>query len=360
MMNLNRVWLCFCFFLIFQIAPVQGLVLGGTNVPKEKIVVYLLIGHSNMAGADYARSDAVPHARAWTYPIATKQWIQAKEPVSQKYAGLSGNGSGGPGMPFLKQMVAAYPDYYFGVITNASNSATCRGENTGSNGSNLDPSNNRYYDSTYLYHQIITAAKAVQNDVTFGGVMCMLGAVEATRTNDVVCKAFSDDIANLAKFIRRDLGLPNLPFIMGDYEAGATGEFSPSLPLPAIISAQTKLIPSKLAHSVVIDSKGIEMMDNHHYTAIKGQGEWARRAIVAIQANQYFPPNSAGVISAPRLRTVGYNGPWLNAKPGTMLLRADDGAYLIDGRSASEAVSGMTAPEAATVKPERSPTAGAR
>lgn len=337
-MKLNRIWLCLCVSLIFRAAPVQGIVLGGATVPKDKMVVYLLIGHSNMAGADYSRSDPVPHPRAWNYPLAAKQWVPAKEPVSQKTAGLSGNGSGGPGMPFMKQLAAAYPDYYFGVISNASNSSTCRGENTGFNGSPLDASDNRYWDSTYLYNQIVNAAKAVQKDVTIGGVLCMLGAVEATRTNETVCRAFSDDISNLAKFIRRDLGLPNLPFIMGDYEAGATAEFSPSLPLPGIIAAQTKLIPSKLPFSVVIDSKGLDMLDNHHYTAVKGQGEWSRRAIAGIQANKFFPPNAAGVISVPMRQSLRFNGPWLLAKPGTMVLQADDGVYLIDGRAAIAAI----------------------
>jgi hypothetical protein len=84
--------------------------LGGSDVAKDKFVVYLLIGQSNMAGMDYAHSDGVTHPKAWNWPLATKKWVPAKEPPNGgKTQGLSGNGEGGPGMPFLKGMAAAYP-----------------------------------------------------------------------------------------------------------------------------------------------------------------------------------------------------------------------------------------------------------
>ncbi|HKP96043.1 MAG TPA: sialate O-acetylesterase [Fibrobacteria bacterium] len=328
----RRAWLCFCFLALVRVVPVHGVMLGGANVPKEKLVVYILIGHSNMAGIDLSHSDPVSVPHAWNYPVKTRQWVLAKEPVNNKAAGLSGNGAAGPGMPFLKGMAAAYPDYYFGVVTNASLSSTCRGENTGNNSSGLDPSDNRYWDSTYLYDQIITAAKAVQKEATLGGILCMLGTVEATRTNGTVCRAFSDDIASLARFFRRDLDMPQLPFIMGEYEAGATGSFAPTLPLPAIILEQIKLIPSKLPFSATVNSQGIRMLDDHHYTGNTGQQEWAKRAIAVIQANNWFPPGATAIrIAAPGSRAAALQGPWLLAEPGAMTLRSDEGIFLING-----------------------------
>jgi hypothetical protein len=335
-MTMQRAFLCVCFLFLFRVTPVHGLSLGGTNVPKEKIVVYILIGHSNMAGIDAGKSDDVSNPHCWNYPMKTKAWVLAKEPKNNKTAGLSGNGSAGPGMPFMKGMAAAYPDYYFGVLTNASLSATCRGENTGSNGSTLDPSDNRYWDSTYLYDQIMTAAKAVQKDVTLGGILCMLGTVDATRTTLAVCQNFSNDISELVTDMRRDLAMPNLPFIMGEYEAGATAEFSPSLPMPAAVMAQIKLIPSKLPFSATVDSKGITMLDNHHYTGDGGQQEWAKRAIAVIQANKFFPFSGAG-LSAPAhksaLINVAKRGPWTLSVTGAEVVDFGGAGYLLDGRS---------------------------
>jgi hypothetical protein len=286
---------------LLTFSPIRAVSLGGVNIPKEKLVVYLLIGHSNMAGQDLAHSDPITAPKVWNYEWnSTKTWVLAKETPNSPKTGLSGHGAGGPGMPFLKAMSVAYPDYYFGVINNASLSATCRGENTGHNGSGLDPSDNRYWKGTFLYEQIITSAKEIQKDVTLGGILCMLGAVEATRTTDSVCRAFSSDISQLIKDMRTDLNEPNLPFLMGEYEAGATGTFSTTLPLPGIIASETKLIPTKLNLAATVDSKGISMLDDHHYTADKGQPEWAKRAVAIIKTKAWFPPPATASIVMPK------------------------------------------------------------
>jgi Carbohydrate esterase, sialic acid-specific acetylesterase len=262
-----------------------------------------MIGHSNMAGQQFQKSDGVTMPRVWNYEWnKSKTWVLAKETPGSRANGLSGHGAGGPSMPFLKGLAAAYPDYYFGVISNASLSATCRGENTGNNTSDLPTLENRYWKGTILYNELLTHAKAIQNEVTFGGIVCMLGSVEATRTPDSVCRAFGADLAQMATDIRTDLGVPDMPFLMGAYEAGATGTFKPTLALPSIIDAQIKLLPTLLSRSAVIDSKGIEMLDDHHYTVV-GQGEFAKRGISIIQTNKWLPGMSTSIRIAPRTQS---------------------------------------------------------
>lgn len=314
--------------------------LGGTNVAKDKFVVYIMIGHSNMAGQDLAHSDGVSDPHGWFWPVnttTTKQWTLAKEaPNAGRTVGISGHGEGGPSMPLIKGLIAAYPGYYVGVINNASLSATCKGENTGSNSSGLDPADNRYYKGTYLYQQIIDAVKAVQADATFGGILCMLGTVEATRTSQEVCQAFSDDISQLAKDLRTDLGMPDLPFIMGGYENGASGDFALSKPLPAIVDAQIKLIPSKLTNSAVVDSKGITMLDDHHYIAnAGGQPVWAQRAITIIQTNKWFPTGTTALATtlAPAAARAGKS---IGFASGTLWFKTLQGTWSADGRAPSQ------------------------
>jgi hypothetical protein len=270
--------------------------LGGTEVPKDKFIVYLLIGHSQMAGVITTNNDNVTNPHAWVYRWeTTKIWELAKETGSNR-AGLSGRGTGGPGMPFLKGMVSRHSDYYFGVISNASPSSTCHGINSGSNGSNLSAEQNRYWRDATLFHELITAAREVQNDATLGGILCMLGTIEATRAVDVtVCQNFSTDIAQMVADMRDSLGLPKLPFIVADYEKGAKGDFSVSLEWPAIIAEQTDLVPSKVSNSVEINSAGIPLFDDHHFT-IAGQGVWAGRAIDSLHAHNFFPPPGTSVI----------------------------------------------------------------
>jgi hypothetical protein len=296
-----------------------------------------LIGHSNMAGDDPFNSDGVTHPHAWNYLWAsTKAWVPAKEPPGTG-SGFSTRGAGGPGMPFLKGMIAAYPEYYFGVVCNASYSATCRGVNAGGNSSGLDPSDNRYWKGTYLYEQIVASAKEIQKDATLGGILCMLGTIEATRTNKDVCNNFSNDVSQMIKDMRTDLGTPNLPFVMGEYEAEATGDAAITLPLPAIVQSEIKLIPSKLSMSATVDSRGIPTIVGFHYPSTpQGQGEWAKRAIGVIQANKFFPPGATpSLVEAHAILRPAAAAPKLMIEDGEKLILKSDELYLMNGAKAA-------------------------
>ncbi|MBN1759841.1 MAG: hypothetical protein JW863_16055 [Chitinispirillaceae bacterium] len=280
--------------LLFMIsAQVHAIDLGGTEVPKDRFIVYLLIGHSQAAGVIRFGNDKVTDPHAWVYRWATtRTWEPAKETGSLS-AGLSGRGTGGPGMPFLKLMAGRHDDYYFGVISNASPAATCHEINTGSNGSNVPSEENRYWRDAQLFDEIISAAREVAEEATLGGVLCMLGSIEATRAADVTgCENFSNDIAEMARDMRDSLGIPGLSFIVADYEKGASGDFDTDLEWPAIIAGQLDSVPSKLSNCVLVNSEDIPLMDDHHFT-IAGQKEWVRRAADSLHEKNFFPPPDA-------------------------------------------------------------------
>jgi hypothetical protein len=297
-MSIKKFFLCLA--VLFPVGSANALLLNGTNVPKDHIIVYILIGHSNMAGNTTVGSDGVTAPRIWNYQwFSNKQWVPAKETPGNMANGLSAKGEGGPGMSFLKDMATAYPQYNFGVVSNASLSATCKGIDLGSNGSGTPADSNRYWKGAHLYNEILVATKEVQANVTFGGIICMLGTVEATRTSDSVCKNFGIDITQMVKDFRSDLGEPNLPFIIGEYENGATGDFSLTLPWPQLVAAGIKSVPSLLPLSATINSVGIAMADDHHYTTTDpGRPEFSRRVVAMIQSKNWFPPPSiaAGII----------------------------------------------------------------
>jgi hypothetical protein len=287
----NRDIMRFCFAFLFPTVMAHAILLGGVEVPKDKFIVYLCIGHSNMAGEDPAHSDGVSIPHGWNYQwYSTKTWVLAKETPGAMQNGLSGNGSGGPSMPFIKAMAAAHPDYYFGIINDASLSSTCRGTNTGLNVSNNPADQNRFWKGATLYQQLITAVNDTKSYATFGGLICMLGLVEATRTSDTVCNRFSDDITQMVTDFRTDMGLPNLPYLESEYEDGATGIYALTKPWPAIIQAQIKLVPTKLALSATINTVGIEMIDPEHFNATNGQPEFAKRVVAMINSKSWFPP----------------------------------------------------------------------
>jgi hypothetical protein len=293
--------------------------LGGVTVPKDKFVVFLFIGHSNMAGRDINHSDNVTNPRVWNYRwMSDKQWVLAKEEPGNLKNGLSGRGCGGGGMPNLKALAQAYPSCYIGAIDNASLSGTCHGS-VDNNSSGMPGDSNRYWKDSQLYTEITTAAKEVRKTATLGGIICMLGTIEATRTSEEVCRNFSADIRQMVTDMRAEIGEPNLPFIMGKYEAGATGTYDPTKPWPKIIAAQIDSVPGKLPFSALVESQGLEMLDDHHYTATAlGHGEWAKRAAAVIQSKGWFP----GTVSiAPRGRGADMGaGP--STGSGTAVLRA--------------------------------------
>ena len=284
--------------LLFQAAGAQ-VNLGGVAVPKDKFVVFLFIGHSNMAGRDINHSDNVTDPRVWNYRwMSDKQWVLAKEEPGNLKNGLSGRGCGGGGMPNLKALAKAFPGYYIGAVDNASLSATCKGS-VEVNSSGMPGDSNRYWKGSQLYNEITTAAKEVRKTATLGGIFCMLGAIEGTRTDEQICRNFSGDIRQMVLDIRADIGEPDLPFVMGRYEAGATGSYSTGKPLPKIIAEQIDSVPSKLPFSALVESQGLEMLDDHHYTATAlGHGEWARRSLEIIKSKGWFP-GAAGISIRP-------------------------------------------------------------
>jgi hypothetical protein len=282
-------------------ATIAQVNLGGVSVPRDKFVVFLFIGHSNMAGRDINHSDNVPNPRAWNYQwMSDKRWVLAKEEPGNLKNGLSGRGCGGGGMPNLKALAQAFPAYHIGAIDNASLSGTSHGS-VANNSSGMPGDSNRYWKGSQLYNEITAAAKEVRKTATLGGIFCMLGTIEATRTSEEVCRNFSKDIAQMATDMREEIGEPNLPFLMGEYEAGATGTYDPAKPWPKIIAAQIDSVPAKLPFSALVESQGLEMLDDHHYTATAlGHGEWAKRALAVIQAKGWFPGTVSIMARGPR------------------------------------------------------------
>jgi hypothetical protein len=312
-----------CLGLLIPLGICHAINLGGTEVPKEKFIVFLLIGHSNMSGENHPQADGVGGPRIWYYQwYKSKTWMPAKEPPNVPTLGLSGRNEGGPGMAFLKGMAAAFPDYQFGVISNATVSCTLRGLNTGHNGSGIPADSNRYWKGATLYEEIPKIVNPLKKDFTLGGIICMLGTVEATRTSDSVCRRFSDDVQQMVADYRADLGAPNLPFIMGEYENNASGDFALTMPWPKLIDQQIKLVSGKVPNSVTINSVGIPMKDDHHYN-IQGEGEFANRIVAAIKSKKFFPPAATGIFLGEKETA--------RSSPGRSLFLSRSGAMALRG-----------------------------
>jgi Carbohydrate esterase, sialic acid-specific acetylesterase len=291
---------------IFQI---QAINLGGTNVPKDHFIVYLGIGHCNFAGRNITSADAVTDPHAWNYAWDSQgkndsQWVLAQEHnggdangmTAIGYSGLTQRGTGGPSMPFLKGMVQQHPGYYFGMITNALSSAMVRLA-LPSGVSGVPPSDIDTYSKSgggNRYKEIIGLAQKVKNDVTFGGILCMLGMTEVATGTLAGVSTIKSDFVQLATDIRTDLGLPNLPFLVGHYEMGATGNELPTTQIGVIVVKAIDSLPNAISFcDTVSDPYGSQYyIGDHHYNTL-GESIWAANAVACIAKHGWFPTTSA-------------------------------------------------------------------
>src|SRR6185436_15818018 len=262
-------------------APVTGgpgVMIDGTMVPREKVIVLLHLGHSDMAGRAQGPAELKPDfydtdPHLWQYQRGGV-WKPAKEPLCGD-GGTPGHPQGaGPGMALLRRALRAAPDAYIVSIGKGSSLDNMAGCFTFRKGG-------AFYDA------LVGPALELKGKVTFGGLFTMLGYDGRT---DPRAKngGYLDCLAGLAQDFRAALGEPDLPFVPGDYEAGATGTWSPKCCGAPQIIAQLAQVPMRVPHSFLIPTDGLPMQDDHHFNLV-GHQMWADRAFVGLAGQGLVP-----------------------------------------------------------------------
>ncbi len=275
----------FAALLLGALAPACADVqLGDQKVPRERFVAYIFIGHSNMDGHARVR-DNPPNARAWRYDRATQSWVPATD-------------DGSPIMPFLNRMCEAFPDYHIGAIKWSISAATIA---------------RRYRRATGdLHGPLIAAANQEKQRCTLGGVIAMIGFVEAgdeQRASD-----FLGQVKGMVAEFREDLREPDLPFLIGKYEDGARDNRG----FKQIVREAIYQVPKSIPRSAVIDKDG-PYCDGHHYN-VEGQRIWAHEAARLIVERRLFPfaPPVRVALTGPR-----DNQSFQRGAPVTLTAQAD-------------------------------------
>ncbi len=251
--------------------------LNGVDVPKDKLICYLFIGHSNMQGYG-GIPDTVPDPRVWAYNDTLGFW-NARDPVETSYYSPS------PFMPFLKKMAALYPDYYFcGIkVTQAGMSMS-----------------SQFLRTMPKYTEIMQTVAAIKDSVTIGGIIAMFGWVEGS--SDSLSQRFDVDVNTMLTSFRQDLGIPNLPMIMGRYEMNSdTTIYASFYAYRNRIIAKLELLQSEdsLQHRIMLTPflpiPKTMYFDSHHYNA-DGYSIWSTTAAEILQSsnwNAWYPLRSA-------------------------------------------------------------------
>jgi hypothetical protein len=234
--------------------------LGGVEVPKEKAIAFIHVGHSNMAGqartpqSSYAFHFSETHPHAYMYHAGSAPALA----IEPKTAGGPG---AGPGTALVKEAAMASPDYYFVSLGYGEPMAYC----------------SQFLPGALFYENLIKAPKAIKEHVTFGGIFIYLGITERHGTAADVA-SFPDCINTLVTNIRKDVGEPNLPALMNDYEVDATGEFVVGGAVANAIMPQIAKCPSVVSNFALVSADGIGMQDDHHFN-LDGQRQWVQRAL---------------------------------------------------------------------------------
>jgi hypothetical protein len=250
--------------------------INGTMLPKESVIGFIHIGHSNMAGRTSSPSGSRPYhftemnLRAWIYRAGS--WSPALEPNTAGDADAKRANQGGPGTSLLKQAVDLAPTRYFVSMGYGIGSAYC----------------SQFLPGALYYDQFMAAPKALKGKITFGAIVVMLGITERHGTAADI-SGYAQCINKLTTAIRNDLGEPNLPLLITEYEAGATGaELSPTGTFAQQIIPVIKTIPSVVSNSALVPTDSIAMQDDHHFN-LDGHKTWSGRVLSIMKTKGWFP-----------------------------------------------------------------------
>jgi hypothetical protein len=298
-------------------APVE---IGGQMVPGNKVLVFIHVGTSNMAGRSQEPSDlfnhfiwygrALPNGRPdprfdpdplpydpkiWMFTLDQK-FIPAREPTASDESDEAG---AGPGMGLLRAARAKWPDYHIisiGRGQSGQRGGYCqhfleRNLVTNEPWSTTPPPMQNHAPSERVYgfyNEVINRrALHLKGKVIFGGIVAMFGATE-DRTGAPVPSPpaepfLSQCLIKMAATYRAVLGDENIPFIITDMERGG-GEYSYNGVLGQKVRRQVRIAQGMVPRSAILETDQIEMRDDHHYT-MRGHKTWGETAVELIAKN---------------------------------------------------------------------------
>jgi hypothetical protein len=249
--------------------------INGTMVPKNRAIVFIHFGHSNMAGLAQSPESLRPYFfstgdRLWSYQGGGR-FVPAKEPTCPDPPVHLG---AGPGMGWLRAAAAAAgPDYHFISIARARGSA---------------PSPDFLKGGLY-YSDFMNRAIELKGKVTFGGVFIMLGITDRHLPPNQQ-DGYTTRMMQIISDIRADLGEPNLPILHTDYEMTATGDLAVNGPVGMKFRPQIQALVGKVSNFALIPTDMIPLNpgDDHHFN-MTGQKMWADRGIQIMIDKGWFP-----------------------------------------------------------------------
>lgn len=212
-----------------------------TPPTQENFHLYLLMGQSNMVGRDTRTLGAqVDNPRVLTLN-GDNQWIVAHEPIHVGGTGI------GPGIPFALEMLKADPKITIGLIPCAVG------------GTSLG----RWVKGADLYEKAVGQAKVAAHVGVFKGVLWHQG--ESDTESQKNAESYETWLVQMFRDLRMDLGLPDLPIVVGQL-----GDFLAPEKYPYVQTVRSAIerVPVQLSRVGYADAAGlIDKGDKLHFAA---------------------------------------------------------------------------------------------
>jgi hypothetical protein len=228
----------------------------------------------------YFFTDTDPHA--WMYHSGAG-FQPSLEPKTAGDSGNTVNGmvSGGLSTALVKGAVAMNPNKYFVTVPFGAGMAYC----------------SQFLPGGLYYNKAMAGAKEIKDKVTWGGIVLLLGITERHGTQADIDN-YPQCMNQLVTAVRTDLGQPNLPFLLNDYEMGTTGPLAPVPSNTFFVAIRPKIlmVPSVVSNSVIIptDNPIVEIQDDtsttdDHHFSLAGHKEYANRVLMTMMSKGWAP-----------------------------------------------------------------------
>jgi hypothetical protein len=145
-----------------------------------------------------------------------------------------------------------------------------------------------YAPTGTYYGTFMKWAQALKGNVTFGGVVIMLGITDGEHLPTAMVPGFPSRVADIVKAIRNDLSEPALPVMFCDYEQMASGDLAPTGSVGTVMIPLIQMLPKMVSNLVLVPTDKLSMQDDHHFD-MQGHKDWADRVIMLLKSNGWFP-----------------------------------------------------------------------
>lgn len=230
---------------------------------KKTMDIYLLIGQSNMAGRatiELPDRDTLENVFLFT-GIKNKEWEKAANPLN-KYSSIGKNikmQKLGPGYTFAREMAKSAHGDKIGLVVNAKG------------GTNIE----QWAPGTDFYNEAVTRTKVAMKYGTLKGILWHQGEANASRF-----QTYTPKIVVLIEALRKDFGIPDLPFV--------AGQLSKDKPHRKSFNKMILDLPEHVDNCGVIKTNRTSTIDNTHFDS-KSQrklGKRYAREMLLLQKNK--------------------------------------------------------------------------